>query len=81
MEQSLLLSPIIQYGFLGFSAVLLGIIVWLITQLLDLLTKTNAIIQANTGAITDLDERTREELKILRVLNEKLLSRPCMTER
>ncbi len=80
MQESLLLSPLIQYGFLGLSGVLLTIIVWLMKQLLDLMAKTNDIIKANTEAIGHLDDRTKDELLILRSINDKLLSRPCMAE-
>ena len=75
-----LLSPIVQYGFAGFSAVLLVILVWLIKKLLDLLEKTNQIISDNTQAIRNVDERTGEELKLLRAVHDKLLSRPCLAE-
>jgi len=74
------LSPIMQYGFAGLSAVLLAILVWLIKKLLDLLEKTNQIISDNTKAIRDVDERTIDELKLLRAIHDKLLSRPCMAE-
>ena len=33
----LVTQPIVQYGFLGFSAVLLGVVIWLIQKLLGVL--------------------------------------------
>lgn len=68
-----------QYGFAGLSAILLAILVWLISKLLDLLEKTNQIISDNTKAICDVDKRTIDELKLLRAIHDKLLTRPCMT--
>jgi len=72
--------PIIQYGFAGLSVVLIVIIVWLIAKLLKLLGQTNAIIAANTEAIRDVDERTRDEMKLMRTVHDKLLARPCLRE-
>lgn len=75
-----LLSPIVQYGFAGFSGVLLVILVWLVKRLLGILEKTNQIIGDNTQAIRNVDKRTGEELRLLRDINDKLLSRPCIVE-
>ena len=76
-----LLSPIIQYGFAGMCAVLVMIIVWLIKKLLALLEQTNRIIAANTQVIGDVDNRTGDELKLLRQLYDKVISRPCIAAR
>jgi len=46
MEEALM-SPVIQYGFAGFSLVLVGVIVWLIKQLL-------AVLKENTQALQEL---------------------------
>ena len=81
MMNDQLLEPMIQYGFAGFSAVLIGIIVWLIRRLLDVLEKTNTIIAANTAAIRDVSKMTNDELKLLRTVHERLLQRPCMAEK
>lgn len=80
MDENLFLTPIIQYGFAGFSAVLLVIIVWLIRRLLDVLRENNKIIAANTTAISEVRKLTEEELKLLRILNDRLLVRPCMAK-
>jgi len=73
-----MVQPVVQYGFLGFSAVLIGIIVWLINQLLKLLGQTNQIIAANTDAICDLTAMTSDLLKLTRSLHDKIISRPCI---
>jgi len=74
----LVTQPIVQYGFLGFSAVLLGVVIWLINRLLAVLDANNRIIAANTEAIKDLTAMTADLLKLNRSLHDKLISRPCI---
>ena len=76
----LVTQPIVQYGFLGFSAVLLGVVIWLIQKLLGVLEANNRIIAANTEAINDLSAMTRDLLKINRSLHDKIISRPCIAK-
>ena len=76
-----MIQPVIQYGFLGFSAVLLGVVIWLIRKLLGVLEANNQIITANTEAIRDLSQMTRDLLKVNRSLHDKIISRPCIAER
>ncbi|HOD83746.1 MAG TPA: hypothetical protein PKG77_20185 [Phycisphaerae bacterium] len=71
-------QPIVQYGFVGFAAVLLGIVVWLIQKLLAVLDANNRIIAANTEAIRDLTGMTSDLLKLNRSLHDKIISRPCI---
>ena len=78
---SLIIQPIVQYGFLGFSAVLLGVIVWLVNKLLGVLAANNRIITANTEAIRGLTAMTSDLLKLNRSLHDKLISRPCIAGR
>ena len=75
---SFLIVPIVQYGFLGFCAVLLGIVVWLIKCLLNVLDATNEIIAANTEAIKDLTCMTSDLVRLNRSLHDKIISRPCI---
>ncbi len=81
MNSDWIAQPVIQYGFLGFSAVLLGVIIWLIRKLLSVLEANNQIITANTDAILDLTHMTSDLLKLDRSLHDKLISRPCIAER
>ena len=74
------LSPIIQYGFAGFCAVLLGIVVWLIKRLLTVLDETNKIIMKNTDAIAELNSATVDLLLLNRKVHDKLISRPCIAK-
>jgi len=78
---NLVIQPIIQYGFLGFSAVLLGVVIWLIQKLLGLLAANNRVITANTEAIRSLTFQTCDLLKLTRSLHDKLLARPCIAEK
>ena len=80
-------QPIVQWGFAGFAAVLLGLIVWLVRRLLGLLEHTDDVIAANTTAIRALgsrldaiDERAGESLTVQRDVRDRLLSRPCLLE-
>ena len=74
-------QPIVQYGFVGFAAVLLGIVVWLIQKLLAVLDANSRIIAANTEAIRDLTGLTGDLLKLNRSLHDKIISRPCIAAR
>ena len=73
-----MLQPVVQYGFLGFAAVLLGIVVWLVRCLLAVLRETNRIIEANTQVIANQTAKTDDLLKLSRQGHDLLISRPCM---
>ena len=73
-----MIQPVVQYGFLGFSVVLLGVVIWLIRKLLDVLEANNQIIAANTEAIRELTSTTCDLLKLNRSLHDKIISRPCI---
>lgn len=77
----LILEPVIQYGFLGFSMVLLALVIWLIKQLLCVIRQNNAIIAANTEAIRDLANMTSDLLRLNRSLHDKIISRPCIARK
>jgi hypothetical protein len=74
-------QPVVQYGFLGFSAVLLGVVIWLIRQLLDVLRQTNRVVASNTEAIRNLTGMTLDLLKLDRSLHDKIISRPCIASK
>jgi hypothetical protein len=73
-----LIEPIVQYGFLGFSGVLLAVVVWLIQRLLALLDANNRVIAANTEAIRELSAMTGDLLHINRSLHDRIITRPCI---
>ena len=76
--QEFVLQPIVRFGFVGFSAVLLGILVWLIKRLLAALERNTEVIAHNTQAIRDLSSMTTDLLALSRSLHDKLISRPCI---
>ena len=77
-ETTNLFTPLLQYGFAGFSLILVAIIVWLIRRLLAVLDQTNSIIAQNTSAVRDVSRATTEETAIVRQLYDKMLARPCI---
>ena len=82
MEETVnILTPTLQYGFAGFSLILVGIIVWLIKRLLGVLEANNQIIADNTTAIRDIATTTSDEMKLVRSLHDKILARPCIAKK
>ena len=79
MEAEIFTSSM-QYGFAGFCAILMGVIVWLIRRLLDVLNQTNTVVADNTNTIRDLGRQNGEEFTLLRSLYDRLLTRPCLRE-
>lgn len=75
-----MLTPVVQWGFAGFCAVLIAIIVWLIRQLLMVLKQNNDVIAANTLAISDVNKVAHEQMELSRRIYDRLLSRPCLRE-
>lgn len=63
------LAPILQYGFAGFSLLLLGVIVWQFKQLLAVLKANNRVVTNCTHAIEGArvtSEQVRTELRAMR---------------
>ena len=71
-------SPVIQGGFAVFSVFLLGIIVWLIKQLLKVLGETNTVLAGNTKAIEAIGTGTSETQRLMADIRDQLLTRPCL---
>jgi len=80
MSSESILSPIMQFGFAGFSGVLLVILVWLINKLLGVLERNNQIISDNTNAINTLITNEQQNATTLADLRDKVLQRPCIRE-
>ena len=70
------MSPLIQYGFAGFSLILLGVLIWLIRELLGVLKENNKVISENTAAIRMVDKNTTDSFKIMVEIKDQLLQRP-----
>jgi len=78
-------NPVIQYGFAGFCIILIGVIIWLIKQLLNVINTSNKVISANTAAIESLkgsNEQTNHEIECVQTavysLRDKVVQRPCI---
>ena len=61
MSNGHILQPIMQYGFAGMTAVLLGIVVWMVDRsdcnfdkVIEMQRQTNQVIERNTAAIAAL---------------------------
>ena len=74
----IILSPVINYGFLGFSVVLLAVVIWLIRRLLAVIEANNTIIAENTAATRMLTTTVSELMILNRSLHDKIISRPCI---
>lgn len=81
MPDDAIFTPMIQGGFAVFSAVLLGVVVWLTRKLLDAVEKSNKVIAENTAAIRDVHVMARDNMKLTRTVHELMIARPCLTER
>lgn len=84
-----MMDPILQFGFAGLSVVLLGILVWLVKQflaaiqrhneaLVEVVKDTTEVIKDNTAAIAAVGAKDDEQLEILREMEKRLLTRPCL---
>lgn len=84
---SIILGPVVQYGFGGFCAVQFGIIVWLIRRngamydkLIGVLEQTNEVVLNNTQAVQNLTNQTHETKDALYEMRDKLLTRRCIAK-
>lgn len=68
-----ILTPIIQWGFAGFSAVLLAMLAWMAKRLFIVIEGNTKVIAENTQAIDGLKESSADELKLLRKCHDMLI--------
>lgn len=80
MGPTSIMGPLIQYGFAGFSLILLAVLVWLIRELLTVLKANNKVIAENTQAIKSVDENTKDTFGIMVEIKDELLKRPCIAK-
>jgi len=71
-------SPWIQLGFAGFAFALLGVVVWLVRQLLRVLRDNTTVICGNTSAIESVNTTADETRDLMRDVRDQLLARPCL---
>ncbi len=80
MDETVIMSPLIQYGFAGFSIVLLGVLIWLTRELLSVVKESNKVIAENTRAIISVDKNTTNTFEIMVEIKDELLKRPCIAK-
>ena len=56
------LSPVLQWGFAGFSLILVGVIVWMIRRLLDAFAANTTALARLTNLIESVKE-TNEDIR------------------
>lgn len=78
MQPQGMLEPIFQYGFAGFAAVLLGILVWVVRALIQVLRENTRVIEANTHALEKLHGGLDELRENVSDLDRQLRGRPCL---
>jgi hypothetical protein len=74
------LSPIVQYGFAGFCAVLLGIVVWLMNRVMQLIEQNNKVVSDNTAVMIKIHEQSDKTKEAVWEMREEFLRRPCIAK-
>lgn len=74
-------SEYIQLGFAGLCILLIGVIVWLVYQLLEVLKGTTKALSENTNAIHTLIKAVDDQKAITSELRDEFYKRPCISER
>jgi hypothetical protein len=69
-DQLVTLTPALQWGFAGFSLILVGVIVWMIRRLLDVLRSNTEALTQLTGVVGDVD-------KVSSDIRDRLLAWKC----
>lgn len=78
MENSILSSPVMQYGFAGFCLILLAINVWLMNKFCKLLESVTSVLNENIDSVRTLNKNGEEHKVLLIFIKDNLLSRPCI---
>ena len=78
MEQ--IFQPYVQAGFAGLSFLLVGVIVWLVRQVLGVLRETHSVIERNTAALDRLHVAISANQHELERLQRLLYARPCLAD-
>lgn len=71
-------SKDIQYGFAALCFVLVGVLVWMIRQLLRVMREHTDVIKGNTAALNTVATGGEETRITLHKIHEELLKRPCL---
>lgn len=68
-----LAEPFLQWGFAGFSVLLLAALVWMASRFVKVLLENNRVIERNTAAITAVSKRTDDELVLIREMRDHVV--------
>lgn len=74
-----IMLPILQYGFAGFSLVLLGLLVWLVRQLIILQKHDTEVIAGNTQVVSGLTKAVESVLALQRETRDSIKAGRCQT--
>jgi hypothetical protein len=77
-QSTTIMAPIIQWGFAGLSGILLGILVWLIRELLGVLKETNMVIATNTHTIQEVERSSMMVKDVVDAMKDEMNKRPCI---
>jgi hypothetical protein len=80
MDQAIM-SPIFQYGFAGFAAVQLVILVWVIKRVLDAFTENTKVIANNTNAIVGIGTQITALTTLVGELRDKIITLECVKDK
>ncbi len=69
---------VVQYGFAGFSILLLGILIWLLKRFIELQKRTIDALNENTATTRDVKQEVQALHSTNSDLRNKLHSRPCI---
>jgi len=67
-----LMDPIVKYGFAGFAAILLAILIWMIRHLLAANRREAEVIAANTDALVRLTDTLRKVVEMEVEIRDRL---------
>ena len=88
MEQEILFDPVIKYGFVGLAPVLLAIIVWLVTKVLNVVNRNTEAMVRHAEVTTEIKsvmsgvkQSINNHNVAVNDLHKQLLQRPCLQER
>ena len=72
---------IVQGGFAAFAVILLGILFWLVRQLITLQKETNKVIAEHNEVSTLIYTGQTKMIDTLDKLHDKIISRPCIAKK
>lgn len=69
--EALFLEPLVQFGFAGFCAALLAILVWMIGRTFKVIDRNSEVISGNTRVMEELRTNGQDQLRLMRRIHEQ----------